>query len=358
MRRSNRLLGAVAALLMLQPLAAAAQDAAVDDASRQPRPALMAPRAASALLLDVAKAGGHWVVAGQRGNILLSEDGRDWQQVAVPVDATLTRLHFVDARHGWAVGYDGSVLGTQDGGRSWSLLQFDPDWARPYYDLHFFDTDNGLLAGANGALLSTADGGRSLSAIESPAFEDQQNLYSLVALGDGSLLIAGERGLLARSQDRGASWQRLRSPYTGSYFGALPIGEAGVLIFGLRGNAFHAADINAAERLTDEALQALREAQLDPDAASGDANPVSAVPGWRALASTQVESLFDATVTGDGRILLVGMNGHVMQADLDNGRLSRLPLVPDNNMNAVAAAGDALIVVGTAGVQRVPLAPH
>lgn len=77
--------------------------------------------------------------------------------------------------------------------------------------------------------------------------------------------------------------------------------------------------------------------------------------GWRALDSAQVESLFDATVTADGRVVLVGMNGHVMQADLDSGRLTRLPVAPDNNMNAVVAAGDELIVVGTAGAQRIAL---
>ncbi|MEC9362132.1 MAG: WD40/YVTN/BNR-like repeat-containing protein [Sinimarinibacterium flocculans] len=355
MRRSAHSVGAVAAaFLLLQPPAVAAQGAADDDA-RQPRPALMAPRAASALLLDAVKAGERWVVAGQRGNILLSDDASAWQQVPVPVDATLTRLHFLDGQRGWAVGYDGTLLGTVDGGREWTLLQFDPQWARPYYDLHFFDADNGLLAGANGALLATTDGGRTWTANESETFEDQQNLYRLVALGDGSLLIAGERGFLARSKDRGASWQRLRSPYTGSFFGALPTGDKGVLIFGLRGNAFHSADIDLAEALDAEALQALRDAELDPDAASGGASPVSEVAGWRALDSAQVESLFDATVTADGRVVLVGMNGHVMQADLDSGRLTRLPVAPDNNMNAVVAAGDELIVVGTAGAQRIAL---
>ncbi|MES0873739.1 WD40/YVTN/BNR-like repeat-containing protein [Sinimarinibacterium thermocellulolyticum] len=355
MCRTYRVVLAASAALLLQPLATAAQGGVSEDPSRRPRPALIAPRAASALLLDVARSGKGGVVAGARGNILLSADGRDWQQVAVPVDATLTRLHFFDERHGWAVGYDGTLLRTEDGGSTWTLLQFDPDWGRPYFDLHFFDRDHGLLVGANGSLLATNDGGRTLSPIESEAFEDQPNLYNLVALGDGSLLIAGERGFLARSRDRGASWQRLRSPYTGSYFGALPIGQSGVLVFGLRGNAFYAADLDAVEPLSAEALQALRDAALDPGAASSGASPVTEVSGWRALASEQVESLFDALVTADGRVLLVGMNGHVMQADLDGGRLVRLPVVPDNNMNAGIADGDALIVVGTAGVQRVAL---
>lgn len=339
------------------PLAVTAQDETATDTSLAPRPALMAPRAASSLLLDVVQAGDRWVAAGQRGNILLSSDGRQWQQVAVPVNATLTRLRFLGAQRGWAVGYDGTVLATVDSGQSWTLSQFDAAWAKPYFDIHFLDAEQGLLAGANGALLATTDGGKTWTPVATDALEDQPNLYNLVRLGDGSLLLTGERGFIARSADRGASWQRLRSPYTGSFFGTVAVGERGAVIFGLRGNAFHAADLGAAEVMSAETLQALRDAALDPEAATGNDNPVSAVPGWTALQSTEVESLFGGTVAADGRVLLFGMNGHVMQADLVAGQLRRLPVTPENNMNAgVLVDGDA-IVVGTAGVQRVALTP-
>lgn len=356
--RRHHVTGSIACgLLMLSSLPTSAQDESATDTSLAPRPAIMAPRAATSLLLDVTRAGDHWVAAGQRGNILLSTDGRQWQQVAVPVDATLTRLRFLDAQRGWAVGYDGTVLATTDGGRSWSLTQFDAGWAKPYFDILFFDADHGLLAGANGALLTTADGGKTWTPVTTDALEDQPNLYNLVPLGDGSLLLTGERGFLARSTDRGASWQRLQSPYTGSFFGTIAIGERGALIFGLRGNTFYAADIGAAGPLSAEALQALRDAALDPNAASSNASPVTEVKGWTALRSSDFESLYGGVTGGDGRVLLFGMNGHIMQADLTAGEVRRLPVTPENNMNAgVLADGDA-IVVGTAGVQRIALTP-
>jgi photosystem II stability/assembly factor-like uncharacterized protein len=349
------LLRLVIAGMLAGPLAVAAQDETATDTSLAPRPAQMAPRAVTSLLLDVVKAGDRWVAAGQRGNILLSSDAKQWQQVAVPVDSTLTRLRFLDAQRGWAVGYDGTVLVTTDGGQSWTLSQFDATWAKPYFDIHFLDAEHGLLAGANGALLATADGGKTWNPVTTDALEDQPNLYNLVRLGDGSLLLTGERGFIAHSADRGASWRRLRSPYTGSFFGTVAVGEHGAVIFGLRGNAFHAADIGAAEVMSAETLQALRDAALDPEAATGNDNPVSEVPGWTALKSTEFESLYGGTVAEDGRVLLFGMNGHVMQADLAAGQLRRLPIAPENNMNAGAVAGGDAIVVGTAGVQRFAL---
>ncbi|MDD3762342.1 MAG: YCF48-related protein [Nevskiales bacterium] len=349
--RRRSLLGAA----LCCALAATSAHAADDDARRTPRAAVMAPRASDALLLDIARAGDHWVVAGMRGDILLSSDARQWRQVTVPVDVTITRLRFIDADNGWAIGYDGTILQTRDGGSSWQLLQFDPDWAKPYYDALFFDRDNGLLAGANGTLMRTDDGGRTLHAVESPAFEDGLNLYNLIRLGDDSLLLAGERGFLARSTDRGASWQPLKSPYSGSYFGALPVGDRGALIFGLRGNTFYAADIGSAAVLTPEDIEAMRDAMFDPSGATGDASPVTAVAGWTPLANDAFESLFGGQVTADGRILLFGSNGHVMQADLATATLRRLPVEPDNNINAGAVDDGALLIVGTAGVQRVPL---
>ncbi len=326
------------------------------DTTLEPRPAVFAPRSESSLLLDITRAGDHYVVVGQRGNILLSDDGTQWKQVPAPNDATLTRVRFLDARIGWAIGYDGTLLGTTDGGENWTLLQHDAGWGKPYYDIRFFDADNGLLAGANGVLKRSSDGGKSWQDIDTDALEDGPNLYNLVTLGDGSLLLAGERGFLARSSDRGETWQRLKSPYTGSFFGALPIDQSGAVIFGLRGNAFYAADLAQATILTADDIEAMREAAFDPESATGAANPVSAVAGWAELASESFESLFGGTHAADGTVLLFGMNGHVMQADLAQSRLSRLPLdantVSDINMNTGIVAGDSLIVVGTSGVQR------
>ena len=37
-------------------------------------------------------------------------------------EATLMGIHFLDARHGWAVGAAGTVLRTTDGGKKWKKV--------------------------------------------------------------------------------------------------------------------------------------------------------------------------------------------------------------------------------------------
>jgi photosystem II stability/assembly factor-like uncharacterized protein len=66
------------------------------------RPALPSPRAWKSLLLDAERAGARVVAVGERGHVVLSDDGgRSWRQArSVPVRVTLTGVCFVGASEG------------------------------------------------------------------------------------------------------------------------------------------------------------------------------------------------------------------------------------------------------------------
>src|SRR5262249_16838582 len=128
------------------------------------------PLAAKSLLLDVARSDGHYIVVGARGGVLSSDDGRDWRQVAVPTRATLTAVTAVDAQL-WAVGHDGIILHSADGGEHWQIQRKDPwqpadaggDPAKgaPLLDVLFVDAKRGFAVGAYSLALQTNDGGES-----------------------------------------------------------------------------------------------------------------------------------------------------------------------------------------------------
>lgn len=146
-------------------------------------------------------------------NVAIFGDGRGWavygpfltattdfgakwvDPKAVDFEEPLQSLRFLDDHHGWAVGENGRIVRTSDGGRSWSATRIEADlllgvdfvdehhgwttgtsvaarsddggatWAtRPIpgtigLDVHFVDADNGLIAGAGAAPLVTHDGG-------------------------------------------------------------------------------------------------------------------------------------------------------------------------------------------------------
>jgi hypothetical protein len=83
-----------------QDEAAPAEDAAAEGAAEdggeapavevKPRPAEKMPLTPKGLLLDVVRNNGAFIAVGDRGGIILSKDGQNWEQVEAPVRAALT----------------------------------------------------------------------------------------------------------------------------------------------------------------------------------------------------------------------------------------------------------------------------
>ena len=86
---------------------------------------IMAKLAGHSMLLDGDSRDGLMVVVGERGHVLISSDGNQWKQIAVPTRATLTGVYFQDKMNGWVVGHDAVILRTTDGGKLWQKSYYD-----------------------------------------------------------------------------------------------------------------------------------------------------------------------------------------------------------------------------------------
>jgi len=204
-------------------------------------PAIKAPLAVKSLLLAGDQRGGHMVVVGERGHILISNDnGHNWQQADVPTRALLTNVFMHDAKLGWAVGHDATILKTDDGGLSWRQVFSAPEEEAPLLDLWFRDANYGLAVGAYGLMYQTEDGGEQWHQIWVNDTDDF-HLNQINQAPDGTLYIAAEAGMIYRSDDEGATWETLDSPYHGSLFGSLASGNT-LFIYGLRGHLFMSPD--------------------------------------------------------------------------------------------------------------------
>lgn len=255
------------------------------------RPALRSAKAATSVMLAIAQAGKRIVAAGERGIVVYSDDeGASWRQASVPVSVSLSGLRFASERDGWAVGHSGVVLRTQDGGQSWSKQLdgaiaaqgvlaaagagrtapgADPARAvadaerlvaegpsKPFLDAHFFDARSGIVVGAFGLAFATEDGGQTWLPA-SGRFDNPQgkHLYAIQALGE-ECYVAGELGAVYYSSDRCKTFTVLKTPYEGTYFGALATGPRSVLLFGMRGNAYWSGDAGASWRKSEIATPA------------------------------------------------------------------------------------------------------
>jgi photosystem II stability/assembly factor-like uncharacterized protein len=211
-------------------------------------PAARVPQAARAALLASARAGARVVAVGERGVVMLSDDqGRTFRQARdVPVDVALTSVSFVDERQGWAVGHWGVVLATRDGGETWALQRKDVQEDRPLFGVHFFDARNGVAVGLWSLVLVTGDAGANWRSVALPPPEGSKradlNLLGLFADDSGRVHASAERGMVLRSDDRGASWTYAATGYKGSFWTGLALPGGVLLAGGLRGSLYRSAD--------------------------------------------------------------------------------------------------------------------
>lgn len=253
---------------------------------------MQSPVAAKKLLLSVAHAGDRLVAVGPRGHIVVSLDaGATWQQSQVPLSSDLTAVYFPSPKIGWAVGHDGVVLATNDGGTTWTKqmdgravndliladirakLAADPESAelqnlaaeaernkeqgpdKPFLDVWFENDTTGYVVGAYGLLLRTTDGGQTWQSWFDRADNPRlMNLYSIRPAA-GALYIAGEGGTVLRLDPVAQRFVAVPVDYAGSMFGVVDAGDA-VLVYGLRGNAFRSTDAGAAWTRIDTKLPA------------------------------------------------------------------------------------------------------
>lgn len=243
------------------------------------RPAITVLQPTRAALLGAALAGSRIVALGERGIVILSDDqGRTWRQVNTPVSVTLTAVRFADSQRGYAVGHAGIVLVTQDSGETWTksldgvsaatlilaeakasaqgsadteaahaalkeaqrLVEEGAD--KPWLDLQVVGANRIVVVGAYGLVMASDDGGASwhswANRLPNPG---GLHLYAIRSQGP-RWLIVGEQGLVLASSDDGATFQRMDTPYQGSFFTAELVGTTGVLAAGLRGNALYSPD--------------------------------------------------------------------------------------------------------------------
>lgn len=330
-------------------------------------PALKSPLASKTLFNGIVLAGKRLVSVGQRGHVVYSDDaGNSWTQAAVPVSSDLTAVTFPSPNMGWAVGHDGVVLHSSDGGATWSK-QFDgraagqvmaakhktlsncsschdkmdspkgtpqgsdsammediksftekgPD--KPFLDVWFENETNGFIVGAFNLIFRTVDGGKTWE----PWFDRTENkrrfhLYAIRQVGN-ELFIAGEQGLVMKLDKPSGQFRALQVPYNGTFFGLT--GKPGVVIaHGMRGNVFRSTD--------------------------GGAN-------WKKSESGIPLGLIGSTVTTDGRIVLLSQAGHLLVSSNDGAGFTPVKLEQPFPASALVALDkENLMLAGLHGMQK------
>jgi len=154
-----------------------------------------------------------WAV-GKDGLILYTDDGgQRWKRVNSPTNESLLSVDFVDSVKGWAVGDHGCIIYTTNGGISWELCPAPANTALIKVD--FINMDIGWIIGSQ--VLRTTDGGNSWEELEIGAedwiFMDGAFINEDTAWVIGWIQTGEERGpVLLHTADGGRTWSRQKVP--------------------------------------------------------------------------------------------------------------------------------------------------
>lgn len=334
--------------------------------------AMIMPKAPTSLLLDITSAGDRLVAVGERGHILYSQ-GQDegWVQATVPTSVMLTRVFFVSDSLGWAVGHDGNILVSRDGGVNWELQRDglteqarinaeragrarewvdtlreqlttvaeqdkadllleleeaewaldsareamdEPVYAPPLMDIWFDNAQSGWASGGYGTLLHTSNGGRHWDdwshKLDNP---DELHLNGVMGGSGNTLFLASEWGYIFRSATGGQTWELVESGYEGSFFGLLVNPATGsVFAYGLLGTIYRSTDLGET---------------------------------WEELRSMARASLFGGHAATDGTLVFVGQGGTAVRSQDDGTSFTPLIQPSRRGLHGVALLGDGRYMV-------------
>jgi photosystem II stability/assembly factor-like uncharacterized protein len=182
-----------------------------------------------------------WIVT-ERTHILYTEDGGvTWTVQFTGADIILQNVSFCDETTGWAVGEYGYIYHTADGGMTWEqqagffdISEETGDIVGGNYLFGVFavDPQTAWAVGIDGYVVRTMDGGHTWEPVEKGI--PRTHLFGVAVNRNGSVVIAGRSSLLV-SADGGSSFTLASATPSIAYgwlFGLCPRGEGGLVAVG------------------------------------------------------------------------------------------------------------------------------
>jgi photosystem II stability/assembly factor-like uncharacterized protein len=157
------------------------------------------------LLFKLHSFNGQVVIAvGYDGIILRSGDGGEtFEQVISGVGSgtQLWGVQILNDTLGWICGMNQTLLKTTDAGLMWQPI--DPGLNQHYWALNFLNEQYGLVACETGKVLKTTDGGENWVIIQAG---DSRSLYTIDVIDTQHIVAAGVEGKNIYSSDGGTNW--------------------------------------------------------------------------------------------------------------------------------------------------------
>jgi photosystem II stability/assembly factor-like uncharacterized protein len=165
---------------------------------------------------------------GDNGTIIKTDDGgENWTRVTSSSIEQFFSIHFPTLNIGYIVGGGATVLKTTDGGDTWeSLVCSQPQDI--FKSTYFISSDTGFITSAYGKIFKTTDGGTSWSQIS-------LSIHSLLEVeftDANNGIVVGDYGKIFKTIDCGESWTLISSGVDNTLFSCCYVDSTTIIVVG------------------------------------------------------------------------------------------------------------------------------
>ena len=187
-------------------------------------------------LLGVAVAGDKALAVGQSGLVLARGADGKWAEAKSGSKQRLLGVELNAAGRAVAVGAFGTVLLSDDAGKTWrsaapTWAEFAPDGMEPHvYAAHVAADGTVTIAGEFALILRSSDGGVTWTQLN----KGDASLFALQLREDGVGYAVGQSGVILRTADGGATWEPRTSGTGALLLGVHATDDGKVLVTAMR----------------------------------------------------------------------------------------------------------------------------
>jgi photosystem II stability/assembly factor-like uncharacterized protein len=185
-----------------------------------------------------------WIVTEWTTILFTNDGGKNWNKQFSSEDYILKAISFCDPLHGWAVGEYGYIFHTKNGGVTWEKqageFRISKETGEIVGGVYLFavvaiDPKTAWAVGIDGYVTMTRDGGKTWQPVVTGARRTQ--LFSVTSDRKHKILIGGN-GTFLSSIDNGKTWETPEFKPSISYgwiYGIAPRGSSGFVAVGWKG---------------------------------------------------------------------------------------------------------------------------
>jgi len=189
-----------------------------------------------------------WIVSEQTHVLYTEDGGKTWNIQFKDKDVILKSISFCDTLNGWVVGEYGYIYHTRNGGKTWenqggkfeiSEKTGDVEGGNFLFDVISIDPQTAWAVGIDGYVIKTVDGGETWKEVSTGAPKTQ--LFGIGYNPKTGMMVIGGSGIILISAGKGKSWKAAESDPPVIYdwvYGVARRGDKGFLLVGDSGMVY------------------------------------------------------------------------------------------------------------------------